>query len=269
MNRVEFHYNGADINERAKAKHFVAFAKNITLLVCIAVPVYVLSAAFSIYSFGNENEVANADAAVVLGASAWNDRPSPVFRERINHGIWLYRNGYVKYLIFTGGKGRNAAFSESFVAKDYAQKNGVAGGRIFIEEESLTTFENILYARDIIRRNGFGSVIIVSDPMHMKRAVTIAKDLGLKVYSWPTPTTMYVSLDSKKEFLFHELPFYVAYNFYKYAPVIFAYIILLVLLDFAYISTGGTGAWHFSKLIPGKPFARRHWQGGTSLPIMY
>ena len=29
----------------------------------------------------------HADAAVVLGAAAWGDKPSPVFRERINHAI--------------------------------------------------------------------------------------------------------------------------------------------------------------------------------------
>jgi uncharacterized SAM-binding protein YcdF (DUF218 family) len=34
-------------------------------------------------------------------------------------------------------------------------------------------------------------VLIVSDPLHMRRAVTIARDLGLDAYPSPTPTTRY------------------------------------------------------------------------------
>lgn len=62
-------------------------------------------AAFSIWSFSNENQLVKTDAAVVLGAAIWGDAPSPVFEERINHAIWLYQHDYVNFLIFTGGKG--------------------------------------------------------------------------------------------------------------------------------------------------------------------
>ena len=33
------------------------------------------------------------DAVIVLGAAAWGNNPSPVFRERINHGIALSKKG--------------------------------------------------------------------------------------------------------------------------------------------------------------------------------
>lgn len=62
----------------------------------------------SIAWFSTVDEKKTADAAIILGAAAWYKRPSPVFEERINHGIWLYKNGYVKKLIATGGKSKNA-----------------------------------------------------------------------------------------------------------------------------------------------------------------
>lgn len=40
--------------------------------------------------FSSKNQLIKTDAAIVLGAAAWGDEPSPVFRERINHAIWLY-----------------------------------------------------------------------------------------------------------------------------------------------------------------------------------
>ena len=46
---------------------------------------------WSVYSTGNRPLAADthADAAVVLGAAAWDKRPSPVFQERSSHGIAL------------------------------------------------------------------------------------------------------------------------------------------------------------------------------------
>ena len=45
-----------------------------------------LSGTWQIYRTGLQTlpKDAHADAAVVLGAAAWDKRPSPVFRERIN-----------------------------------------------------------------------------------------------------------------------------------------------------------------------------------------
>jgi vancomycin permeability regulator SanA len=61
----------------------------------------ILFTALRIYTYGNNSVDASADAAVVLGAAVWSSSPSPVFRERINHAIELYRRGKVRKLIFT------------------------------------------------------------------------------------------------------------------------------------------------------------------------
>lgn len=58
--------------------------------------IYICYCAISIWTFSNKNQLVKTDAAVVLGAAAWGGEPSPVLRERINHSIWLYENGYVK-----------------------------------------------------------------------------------------------------------------------------------------------------------------------------
>jgi uncharacterized SAM-binding protein YcdF (DUF218 family) len=217
-----------------KLKRLNIFSKNVFSFFLILFPVYAIFYAFNIYSFSHVNELINADAAVVLGASVWNGKPSPVFQERINHGIWLYKNGYVKYLIFTGGIGKGSNISEAFVAMNYAIKNSIPIEKIFIEEKSRITLENISYAKKIVEENNFNKIIIVSDPIHMKRAITMAKDLGLNVYSSPTPTTKYISLKTKLNFLLYELFYYVLYDLYKYSFVIFLYLILFELLFLIY-----------------------------------
>ena len=190
-----------------KLKLLNTFLKNILFVTLISIFIYVIFTAFSIYSFSRIDETTNADAAIVLGASVWNNKPSPVFQERINHGIWLYQNGFVNYLIFTGGVGKESNISESSVAKNYAINKGIPNENIFIEEKSKITFENILYANNIIKNNNLNNVIIVSDPMHMKRSITMANDFNLNAYSSPTPTTQYISFKTKASFLFYELFF--------------------------------------------------------------
>ena len=108
-------------------------------LALVAVSLFIVYVFCSIAFFSTVDEKKSADAAIILGAAAWYKRPSPVFEERIRHGLWLYRNGYVKKLILTGGKSKNAPYSEAFVARRYAVNHAIPEEDILIEEESLTT----------------------------------------------------------------------------------------------------------------------------------
>lgn len=58
--------------------------------------------AAGIYTYGKKDESMPADAAIVLGAAVWGDRPSPVFRERIRHAVALYKQGKVERIILRG-----------------------------------------------------------------------------------------------------------------------------------------------------------------------
>jgi len=164
-----------------------------------------------IYSFSLISSYAPADAAVVLGATVFRDRPSPVFRERINHAISLYRQGVVENIIFTGGLAGNDRLAESEAAREYAITQGVPAERIFIETESSSTCHNLQGAKRIIEENGMDQVLIVSDPLHMRRTMWLAESIGLQALSSPTPTSRYRSFDRKAAFLMREVYSYGAY----------------------------------------------------------
>ena len=181
------------------------------LLILTVVVLAVVLIASRIYSFRNVRSDVPADAAVVLGAAVWGADVSPVFRERINHGIDLYRKGKVRKLIFTGGQGNPGEPTESSAAKKYALKNGVPAHDILIEEKSHTTYENIVYAKQLANQHGIKRVLIVSDPLHMKRAMTMASDVGLPADPSPTPTTLYQGLSSQLSLLAHETYYYIGH----------------------------------------------------------
>ena len=150
---------------------------------------------------GERDQAAAADVIIVLGAAAYDARPSPVFRERIRHGIELYRRGLAPRLIFTGGYGKGARFSESQVARRYALQQDVPRAAILIESRSRTTRENLRQAALLMEEHRMRRAIIVSDPLHMARALRLARALGIDALGSSTPTSRFRSFETRWRFL--------------------------------------------------------------------
>jgi len=167
--------------------------------------------ALKIYTYGNTSTDVQADAAIVLGAAVWSTDGSPVFKERINNEVKLYRQHKVRKLIFTGGQGNKNEPTEAAAARTYAIENGIPADDILIEDSSHTTYENVVNAKQVADAEDLKKVLIVSDPMHMKRAVTMARDIGLEAYPSPTLTTRYQGWRSQLGSLAHETYYYIGY----------------------------------------------------------
>ncbi len=158
---------------------------------------------------GDRDQAAPADAIIVLGAAAYDAKPSPVFEERIRHGLDLYRRGYAPVLIFTGGYGgAGARFSESQVARRYALRQQVPEDAILIETESRTTRQNLEQARALMRQHDLHRVIVVSDPLHMARALRLCSELGIDARASSTPSTRFRSFQTRWRFLAQEIYFF-------------------------------------------------------------
>lgn len=155
----------------------------------------------------------SADVAIVLGASNFGSKPSPVAQERINHGINLLKEGRVKKLIFAGGKVLNEKRTLAEVARNYAIEKGAAPEDILEQGWSRTTMEDLKYSLVVGKENGFETYLIVSDPLHLKRAMLMAKHLKMEAWPSGTPTTRYRSKEKINKFLRRETCFYIQYSF--------------------------------------------------------
>ncbi|MXO90104.1 YdcF family protein [Pontixanthobacter aquaemixtae] len=148
-----------------------------------------------------------ADVAIVLGAAVDGDEPSPVFRERINHAIALYRQGRVGRIVFTGGRGPSERLAESRVAHDYAIAQGVAEANILTEEQSATTRQNLVQAEAVMQSQDLDTALVVSDPLHLRRAMLMADSLDMDAKASATTTTRYQSVSTQLPFLLREVYF--------------------------------------------------------------
>ena len=150
---------------------------------------------------------ANADAALVLGAAVSGDRPSPVFAARLDHAITLYRGRRVGMLLLTGGRAQGHMLAESEAARDYAIARGVSPEHIFVEIYSTTTMQNLMQAQVLMREAGIETVLIVSDPLHLARAMAMAGHLGIAAHPSPARNSRYRSLRTQLPFLMREVVF--------------------------------------------------------------
>ena len=191
--------------KRGPVRRFLRFCVLLTLLVLA----WLLGVAGWIVHVGNRDEAGPADAIVVLGAAAYDAQPSPVFEARIDHGLDLYHAGHAKTLIFTGGYGgAKARFSESQVARRYALRRDVPESAILIESRSRTTLENLVETRRLLQEHDLHRVIVVSDPLHMARALRASRRLGIDALGSPTPSTRFRTFRTQREFLLREVYFF-------------------------------------------------------------
>ncbi|MFG6148066.1 YdcF family protein [Halobacillus sp. B23F22_1] len=182
-------------------------------LILLSIVIYIGYTGYSIWTYGEDNLDAQADAAVVLGAAQWNGSPSPVFEGRLKQGIELYKKEQVEYLIVTGGAGNGSRTSEGEAGKNYAVEQGVPEEAIIVEDKSLVTEENLKNTQVIIQEQNIQSVLLVSDTYHLKRAVGLAEDIGMAVEGVATRYSAYQSLETKLPFFFEEWMYYVADQF--------------------------------------------------------
>ncbi|HRN63180.1 MAG TPA: YdcF family protein, partial [Luteimonas sp.] len=107
-----------------------------------------------------------------------------------------------------GYGGGGARFAESQVARRYALRAGIPESAILIESTSQTTYQNLFEARRLMQEHGLDRAIVVSDPLHMARALRLCRLLGIDARGSPTPSTRFRSLRTRLEFLAREVYFF-------------------------------------------------------------
>jgi uncharacterized SAM-binding protein YcdF (DUF218 family) len=126
------------------------------------------------------DERAAADAILVLGRELAGDRPTPVFRARLEHGARLWREGWAERIVVSGGLTGTASRSEAEAGREALVELGVPESAIWTEHGSRHTLENLFNVRATLLRHGLARLLLVSDPLHLARAAALARGLALE-----------------------------------------------------------------------------------------
>lgn len=158
-----------------------------TLAVVLFGAVYIAITFAQVWWNSGRDQAAPADAIVVLGASQWDGRPSPVLEARLEHALELYRAGHADLLVTTGANQEGDRFTEAFAGLTYLLERGVPEDAILVVVDGTNTFESLSAAANALADAGVGpEVLLVSDPYHALRAKEIAREVGLEPSFSPT-----------------------------------------------------------------------------------
>lgn len=134
----------------------------------------------------------NNRTVIVLGAQVKPWGPSTMLRQRIDAAEnYLNENPDAK-AVLSGGKGNDEPVSEA--ASMYDNINIKDKSRLYLEDKSTNTRENLAFSKKIIENNSLNPrIAIVTDSYHQFRAHLIAKKEGIKdidgIYSICTKNT--------------------------------------------------------------------------------
>jgi uncharacterized SAM-binding protein YcdF (DUF218 family) len=157
-------------------------------LLVIAAVVYVAVVARAIRRQSTVEEARPSDVILVLGAAEYRGKPSPVLQARLNHALWLYRQGLAPRILTTGGRGGDPRFTEGEVARAYLAQHDVPSESIIVESEGDSTVYSTTAAAEIMRRLNLKSCIVVSDGYHIYRVKKMLESDGMSVYGSPRPS---------------------------------------------------------------------------------
>lgn len=144
----------------------------------------------------NEADGSN-EYVVILGAKVKpGGIPSQSLKNRLDAAVdYLQKYPTVKAIV-TGGQGADEDRTEASVMADYLIEHGIAEERVLLEDQSTTTYENLLFAKKLLPENT-ASITIISNDFHLKRATILARKLGLKADVVAAPTPKVVNTKSR------------------------------------------------------------------------
>lgn len=119
------------------------------------------------------------DCAIICGYFANPDgTPSAFMKSRVEKAVELWKTGKIKYLLMSGGAVRNE-FVEASVMKKYAIDLGVPEDVILLESGAVSTYHNMLYAKEIMKDYGLEDCVVVTNGWHLRKANHYAKKFKL------------------------------------------------------------------------------------------
>jgi len=135
--------------------------------------------------FGNTDYRRPADAVVVFGARAYKDgRMSDALQDRIRTACELYRAGFTKRLVLSGGKG-DGVVTEAEAMRNYALKHGVRAEDIFIDNQGMNTEATVRNTTPLFEQWHAKRVLAVSHFYHLPRVKLAYQRAGVDVCTVP------------------------------------------------------------------------------------
>lgn len=151
------------------------------LVVGVVISILMFSATLK-SSQGNE-------VLIVLGCKVNGEEPSKMLEERLVVAKEYLESHEDAVCIVSGGQGSDEEISEADCMYNWLVSQGIDADRIYKEDKSTSTLENIKLSTEILERENLGNnVAIATNEFHIFRAGQVAEKNGLSYSAVPAKT---------------------------------------------------------------------------------
>ena len=181
---------------------------SVLLVLALIVPAFGLA---QVWRAANNPIVREADVIVVLGAAQLNGKPGETLEARLVEAKRIYELGYAPLIITVGAGAPGDRTTEAASGKYWLRMNGVPAKDIIAIEEGRDTLVSTKAFASIMKKRYVSDVIIVTDPYHCKRAMSMADDQGVVSTCSPVQTGPNTLAKSGYKYLLREAGAYLVY----------------------------------------------------------
>lgn len=115
---------------------------------------------------------------IVLGAKVKKGNiPSLALQYRLDAALaYAKEYAHVK-LVLSGGQGPDEDIEEAVVMREFLMNNGIEESRLILEDKATSTYENLLFSKEILPSD-INSITIITSDYHLQRAKILASKIG-------------------------------------------------------------------------------------------
>ncbi len=125
------------------------------------------------------------DAGIVPGYPFDGQKWDTIVKGRVLWAKFLYDKGIIRNIIFSGAA-VYSPYYEAIIMGLYAEAIGIPANHIFYDTLAQHSTENIFYAYQIARKQGFKNLALVTDPVQSSLTKRFTKRrFGTKIYHIP------------------------------------------------------------------------------------
>lgn len=126
---------------------------------------------------------------VVLGCKAFGYNPSNMLWKRLECALEYLQEHPEAVAVLSGGQGSDEVVSEAECMRAWLVSRGIDENRLYLEDRSTSTEENLAFTKELILAEGLNSdIVIITNEFHQYRAGKYAQAQGLNYGACSAPS---------------------------------------------------------------------------------
>lgn len=138
---------------------------------------------------GRSDDRRTSDVLVVLGAAQFDGTPGPHLTARLEHALTLFEDGVAPRIVTTGGSLEGDRFTEAESGAAWLAERGVPQDAVVVVGEGDDTLSTLQAVAPVLDDAGWQSAVVVTDPPHLLRSVSMLGNQGIDAVGSPVPNS--------------------------------------------------------------------------------